>query len=76
MRCELEIGSRLAKSIADVQEMGISREAASPLERSAGTEKDLVIMKPVLVIYATREGHTRHIAEDLGATLGAQQRPT
>jgi len=31
-------------------------------------------MKPVLVIYATREGHTRHIAEDLGATLSAEQR--
>lgn len=31
-------------------------------------------MKPVLVIYATREGHTRHIAENVGATLGAQQR--
>lgn len=30
-------------------------------------------MKPVLVIYATREGHTRHIAEDVGATLGAQR---
>jgi menaquinone-dependent protoporphyrinogen oxidase len=30
-------------------------------------------MKPVLVIYATREGHTRHIAEDVGATLGAHQ---
>jgi menaquinone-dependent protoporphyrinogen oxidase len=29
-------------------------------------------MKPFLVIYATREGHTRHIAEDLGATLGAR----
>lgn len=32
-------------------------------------------MKPVLVIYSTREGHTRHIAEDLGAALGAQQHP-
>lgn len=32
-------------------------------------------MKPVLLIYATREGHTRHIAEDLGVTLAAQQCP-
>jgi len=31
-------------------------------------------MKSVLVVYVTREGHTRHIAEDVGATLGAQQR--
>lgn len=31
-------------------------------------------MKPVLVIYATREGHTRHIAEDVGATLATQGR--
>ncbi len=31
-------------------------------------------MKPVVVIYATREGHTRHIAEDVSATLGAQSR--
>jgi menaquinone-dependent protoporphyrinogen oxidase len=32
-------------------------------------------MKPVLVIYATREGQTRHIAEHLGATLGVKQHP-
>jgi menaquinone-dependent protoporphyrinogen oxidase len=31
-------------------------------------------MKPILVIYATREGHTRHIAEHLGAALSAHQR--
>ena len=31
-------------------------------------------MKPILIIYATREGHTRHIAEHLGATLSARQR--
>ncbi len=31
-------------------------------------------MKPILVIYATREGHTRHIAEHVGALLGAHQR--
>lgn len=31
-------------------------------------------MKPVLVIYATHEGHTRHIAEDVSVTLGAQWR--
>ncbi|MGA2711568.1 MAG: flavodoxin domain-containing protein [Bryobacteraceae bacterium] len=31
-------------------------------------------MKPVLVIYATREGHTRHIAEHLAAALNAHQR--
>lgn len=31
-------------------------------------------MKPVLVLYATREGHTRHIAEHLGATIAARQR--
>jgi menaquinone-dependent protoporphyrinogen oxidase len=31
-------------------------------------------VKPVLVIYATREGHTRHIAEDLAATLERQER--
>jgi menaquinone-dependent protoporphyrinogen oxidase len=30
-------------------------------------------MKPLLIIYATREGQTRHIAEHLGATLGARQ---
>jgi menaquinone-dependent protoporphyrinogen oxidase len=33
------------------------------------------IMKPVLVIYATREGQTRYIAEHLAATLGAKQHP-
>lgn len=31
-------------------------------------------MKPILVIYATREGHTRHIAEHVAAALEAQQR--
>ena len=31
-------------------------------------------MKPILLIYATREGHTRRIAEHLGALLAAQQR--
>jgi menaquinone-dependent protoporphyrinogen oxidase len=31
-------------------------------------------MKPILLIYATREGHTRHIAEHLGALLAAHQR--
>ena len=32
-------------------------------------------MNPVLLIYATREGHTRHIAEHLGALLTAHQHP-
>ena len=32
-------------------------------------------MKPVLVIYATREGQTRHIAEHLGTALGVKQHP-
>jgi menaquinone-dependent protoporphyrinogen oxidase len=32
-------------------------------------------MKPLLVIYATREGHTRRIAEHVGSTLEAQGRP-
>lgn len=32
-------------------------------------------MKPVLVIYATREGHTRHIAEHLETALAAQRHP-
>jgi len=31
-------------------------------------------MKPILVIYATREGHTRRIAEHVGAVLEAQRR--
>lgn len=31
-------------------------------------------MKPVLIIYATREGQTRHIAEHVGAQLGAEKR--
>src|SRR5689334_25291448 len=31
------------------------------------------VMKPILIIYATREGHTRHIAEHAGALLGARQ---
>ena len=31
-------------------------------------------MKPILIIYATREGQTRHIAEHLGAVLGARAR--
>lgn len=31
-------------------------------------------MKPILLIYATREGHTRHIAEHLGALLKTHQR--
>jgi len=31
-------------------------------------------MKPILLIYATREGHTRHIAEHLGALLTAHRR--
>ena len=31
-------------------------------------------MKPILVIYATREGHTRRISEHLGALLEAHQR--
>ena len=30
-------------------------------------------MKPILVLYATREGHTRRIAEHLAATLTAHQ---
>jgi menaquinone-dependent protoporphyrinogen oxidase len=30
-------------------------------------------MKPILVIYATREGHTRRIAEHVGALLDARQ---
>ena len=30
-------------------------------------------MKPILVLYATREGHTRHLAAHLGVTLGAQR---
>jgi len=30
-------------------------------------------MKPVLVIYATREGHTKHIAEHVGNTLASHQ---
>ncbi|HEY1949937.1 MAG TPA: flavodoxin domain-containing protein [Bryobacteraceae bacterium] len=29
-------------------------------------------MKPILMIYATREGHTRHIAEHMAATLHEQ----
>ena len=33
-------------------------------------------MKPVLVVYATREGQTRHIAEHLGAALVARQNPS
>ena len=32
-------------------------------------------MKPVLVIYATREGHTRHISEEVGATLSSLRHP-
>jgi menaquinone-dependent protoporphyrinogen oxidase len=32
------------------------------------------MMKPILVIYATREGHTRHIAEHVGAKLDEQNR--
>ena len=32
------------------------------------------LMKPVLVIYATREGHTRRISEHLGALLEAHHR--
>lgn len=31
-------------------------------------------MKPILLIYATREGHTRRIAEHVGALLATQQR--
>jgi len=31
-------------------------------------------MKPILLIYATREGHTRRIAEHLGALLDTHQR--
>ena len=31
-------------------------------------------MKPILLIYATREGHTRHIAEHLGVLLKAHER--
>jgi len=31
-------------------------------------------MKPILLIYATREGHTRRIAEHVGALLAGQQR--
>jgi len=31
-------------------------------------------MKPILLIYATREGHTRRIAEHVGALLAVQQR--
>ncbi len=31
-------------------------------------------MKPILLIYATREGHTRRIAEHMGNRLAAQQR--
>ena len=31
------------------------------------------VMKPILIIYATREGHTRHIAEHSGALLEARQ---
>jgi menaquinone-dependent protoporphyrinogen oxidase len=31
-------------------------------------------MKPILLIYATRQGHTRHIAEHLGALLDNHQR--
>ncbi len=30
-------------------------------------------MKPILIIYATREGQTRHIAEHMGSILNAQQ---
>jgi len=33
-------------------------------------------MKPILLIYATREGHTRRIVEHVGAVLAAQQRST
>ena len=32
-------------------------------------------MKPILVIYATREGHTRHIAQHIGARLCEQNQP-
>jgi menaquinone-dependent protoporphyrinogen oxidase len=32
-------------------------------------------MKPILVIYATREGHTRHIAGHVGNALGARNQP-
>lgn len=47
---------------------GIGRGVAGLLIRRRNT------MQPILLIYATREGHTRHIAEHLGATLSAQQR--
>ena len=53
--------------------------ASRPQKRPPGAvarivqHRKLSAMKPVLVIYATREGHTRHIAEDVGETLGARQ---
>lgn len=33
-------------------------------------------MQPILVLYATREGHTRHVAEHVAATLRARDLPS
>jgi menaquinone-dependent protoporphyrinogen oxidase len=33
-------------------------------------------MQPILIVYATREGHTRHVAEHLGSVLAANQHPS
>ena len=39
---------------------------------SAESPPEGLLMKPVLIVYATREGHTRRIAEHIAATIRAR----
>jgi hypothetical protein len=69
MRVQQGDGTQQCCQLAQSFRVGfeISSGPNGSVDASALCERQLV--KPILVIYATREGHTRHVAEHVGAKL-------